>query len=384
MTELPFQLIGMAALTAYLGLLQLKLFLSLRYQAQEPQSLPIEGKTTILQPILSGDPLLEEMLRSNLDIAPDWVDFFWLIDENDNGARQIAETLIKEGNASVQVILCPAVPPQINPKTFKLGIGLTQVNTPYIGVLDDDTRMEADTLGHGLARLQEGDIFTGLPYYLNGPTRWSELTAHFVNNNSILTYLPLLAFMRPISLNGMFYLMPTKTLHQVGGFEPILPYLCDDYALARMLTLNRSRIVQGTTPVAIQTCVADAKAYVGLMHRWFVFAQVLVFDQTMGTQALLMLFLGAPPILLWIGLVSLASSYFGMLWLLAVLIVRHMTIRSLHHQIFQREIDFSFWMSIASELLQPIHLVHALLDKRIRWRNRVIQVAADGKFFYRQ
>ncbi|MBI4785377.1 MAG: glycosyltransferase [Oscillatoriophycideae cyanobacterium NC_groundwater_1537_Pr4_S-0.65um_50_18] len=381
-------LLGIFSLALYLGLLGVKAYLSLRIAGQAPQGSRDE-ETTILQPILSGDPLLEKALQHNLSVVPTWARFLWLIDEDDTVARQLAQVLIHDADQasrgkSVRVLLCPAVPPQVNPKLFKLEYALSQIETPYLAVLDDDTLLEPDTLSIGLSQLQNGDLFTGLPYYLQGSTGWSELTAHFVNNNSILTYLPLLNFFNPISLNGMFYLMDTETLRQMGGFTPILHDLCDDYALARLLKQQGGRIIQGTTPIAIQTSVPDAQSYLKLMHRWFVFAQTLVFDQPAPTQALLFLFLGVPPLLLWISLLSLIFSSLGLLCLLAVLIIRHVTIRHLHRQIFAKPVAFSFVMSITSELLQPFHLTHALLEKRIRWRNRLIRVGKSGKFSYEQ
>jgi hypothetical protein len=75
MTASSFQVFGLVSLTAYLGLLWLKAILSFRYAHQTRQTLPVEAQTTILQPILSGDPLLEETLEEtlahNLEVEPE-------------------------------------------------------------------------------------------------------------------------------------------------------------------------------------------------------------------------------------------------------------------------------------------------------------------------
>lgn len=388
----PHNLLATCSLFLYIGLLWVKAYLSLHSANREAEGLAENTTITILQPILSGDPFLEEALQHNLCVAPTWANFLWLIDEDDNLARQVTQTLMEKTDKSVRVILCPAVPPRVNPKTFKLQYALSQVKTPYMAVLDDDTLLESNTLGIGLFRLQDeekdgeqsGEIFTGLPYYLQGLTGWSQLTAHFVNNNSILTYLPFLNFFDPISINGMFYIMRTETLQQMGGFTPILSDLCDDYALARSIKQQGGRIIQGTTPVAIQTSVPDAQSYFRLMHRWFVFAQTLVFDQPASMQALLLLFLGLPPILLWIGLLGSLSSYLVGLWLFVTLMIRYVTIRNLHRRIFVQAVTFAFFPSVASELMQPFHLTHALVNRCIRWRSRLIQVEHNGKFYYHE
>ena len=374
-------IVGTTAILLYLSLLEVKAYLCLRTAKREPQGERQQDTITILQPILSGDPLLGNALQHNLSTAPTWAKFLWLIDEADEVARHLAQTLIQDTD-QVEVMLCPPVPPRVNPKAFKLEYALAQVKTPYLAVLDDDTMLEPQSLSCGLFRLQDGEIFTGLPYYLEGSTYWSALTAHFVNNNSILTYLPTLNFSKPISINGMFYIMSTETLQKMGGYTSILNDLCDDYALARLIKQHNGNIIQGTTPVAIQTSAPNAASYVRLMHRWFVFAQTLLFDQSIPSQALLLLFLGMPPILLWIGLISLCSSAFGLLSLFVVLLIRYTTIRYLHQLIFKQPVIFSFWMSLVSELLQPFHLTHALIEKRITWRSRLIQIKKDGTFTY--
>ena len=376
-------LIGTTALLLYLGLLVGKAFLGLRIANREPQGTHDQESITIVQPILSGDPFLETALRHNLRTAPPWATFLWLIDEDDAIARHLAATLLPT-TAQASVLLCPPVPPRVNPKVFKLEYALPQIQTPYFAVLDDDTLLQPQTLSQGLFRVQAGEIFTGLPYYLPGATLWSALTAHFVNNNSILTYLPVLNVLPPISINGMFYIMSTATLRQLGGYTPILHDLCDDYALARLVRQREGRIIQGTTPIAIQTSVPNAAGYLRLMHRWFVFAQTLLADQPIPTQVLLLLVLGLPPILLWIAILSLCTSVIGVGALLIVILIRYGMLRYLHQTIFKQSVTFSFWMSLVSELLQPLHLTHALIDHRIVWRTRLIQVEKDGTFAYEE
>jgi ceramide glucosyltransferase len=71
---------------------------------------------------------------------------------------------------------------------------------------------------------------------------------------------------------------------------------------------------------------------------------------------------------------------FAALALSIALIVRHGLIRFLHRRVFDRPVRFRFCDSIHSELLQPIHLCHALLVPTIRWRTRRIRVHRDNTF----
>ena len=56
-----------------------------------------ESKYTVVQPILSGDPRLEEDLMANLKNTTD-MEFIWLVDKSDKIAIQTAEKILKNKN----------------------------------------------------------------------------------------------------------------------------------------------------------------------------------------------------------------------------------------------------------------------------------------------
>lgn len=377
--QLGFVMIGL-----YLFLLMTKAYLSLRYARRYSQKRVDEESNehlTIMQPILSGDPLLESSLRHNLEPSPSWVSFLWLVDEDDTEARHVTRKLAEEFK-HVEITLCPKVPEHVNPKSFKLDYAFQRVKTPLIAVLDDDTLLSNKSLEQARNALQTADVYTGLPYYLPGKNFWSSLVAHFVNNNSIMTYLPLLNVMEPLSLNGMFYVVKKETLERIGGFNAILYQLGDDYAMAKLVKSQGGVIVQGIEPQAIQTSVTNFSHYLRLMQRWFLFAQLQVMDQSLIIKLLLLVFLGLPPFLLLISLVSLISSWSGWLILLIVLVLRYLILRHLQRTLFTEIKHFSFFTSVLSECLQPLHMLHATLVKRIRWRSRLIHLQKNGTFSY--
>jgi ceramide glucosyltransferase len=376
---------GLFALGLYLLLLVVKAYLSLRYARRYPEKFESRELSneplTIMQPILSGDPLLESSLRHNLEQAPARVQFLWLVDEDDKEAQRVTGKLAEEFK-DVQIIPCPRVPERMNPKSFKLEYAFDKVLTPLIAVLDDDTLLSKQSLEGARIALQNADVYTGLPYYLPGNNFWSSLVAHFVNNNSIMTYLPLLNFIEPLSLNGMFYVIKKETLEHVGGFKAILYQLGDDYAMAKLVKSRGGTIIQGIAPQAVQTSVINFKHYLSLMQRWFLFAQLQVMDQALSAKLLLLIFLGLPAILLLIGIASLAVSWLGLMILLLVFALRYFILRRLQRRLFSELKGFSFFTSILSECLQPFHMVHAALVKRIQWRTRVIQLQRNGTFSY--
>ena len=197
-----------------------------------------------------------------------------------------------------------------------------------------------------------------------------------------MTYLPLLCLVGPLSLNGMFYVMRTRKLKDVGGFTPLLHQLCDDYALARLLRSQGCVIRQGVTPQMLRTTVPGSGQYFRLMQRWFLFANVLVADQRLHVVCLLVLFLGLPPFLLWLGILSLCAGWPGCLFLAAALLCRHLAVRRLHRLVYGQLPDFSWPVSLLSELLQPLHWAHACLSRKLRWRTRRIRLERDGTFSY--
>ena len=95
---------------------------------------------------------------------------------------------------------------------------------------------------------------------------------------------------------------------------------------------------------------------------------------------MLFLFLGLPPLLLWIGMLSLFGDLAFSALLMATLLVRQLALHSLHRQVYGSLPDFHWLTSIVAELLQPLHWLHACLQHTLRWRTRRIRLRPDGTF----
>ena len=375
-------MVGVVSASLYLALLLTKAFLSIRYAARHPETDVLEGHVTVLQPILGGDPFLEQALQTNLQNAGNGEVFVWLIDEDDQPGRQVAEPIARTNSSQIRLVLCPPCPAGINPKLFKLNRALPDVTTDFVAVLDDDTMLSAGHLQKAMAALSTCDLYTGLPRYAPGENLWSSLVAHFVNNNSILTYLSLLDWTGPFTINGMFYVMRTDTLRKLGGFEPILNQLCDDYSLARLVQHSGGRIRQGVTSQLLHTSISGPRHYLRQMHRWFLFARLLVADQLLVVQCLLMVVLGLPPLLLWGSLLSLAGRATGVLIVVLLLAARQSILWLLQQRIFADPPSSSWLISPIAELLHVVHLIHAGVSPVITWRSRRIRVGRRGSFTY--
>ncbi len=406
----------------YVSLLMLRRSLTLSYAKRLPP-LPTEplpsGTLTLAQAILSGDPLLEARLEENLNALKGQT-FCWLIDEDDAEARRIAEKL-KRPNLHVR--LCPPCPDATNPKLWKLVAAAQRVKTPFFAVIDDDTTLSEASASALVAAAKTHTVATGLPCYLSRGFS-STLLAQFVNNNSVFTYLGTSRLLPPFTLNGMGYVMRTEELERIDFFKPILHELTDDLALATLVLKQGGTIHQSAAPLHVQTGVRNLKHYWQMMHRWYVFTLLLLQRQRVRSQAVIFVLHGLPPLLMvamgvllgvsgqfslwlpgtlallyWSARWDLPSILFveeimgiailvilavlgptvGTLVLFAVLFLRLTLLQAVQERYFGKDLHRPL-ISLVSELIQPLHLVHALCSRTIRWRTRLYRVRDTHDF----
>jgi len=99
--------------SAYLLLFILRWLLSLTYlkKGQSSSSDFQEELYTVVQPILSGDPRLENDLLANLQ-QTEAVEFYWLIDQSDPEAQRVADKICQNPSYAqrIRVFLMEDVP----------------------------------------------------------------------------------------------------------------------------------------------------------------------------------------------------------------------------------------------------------------------------------
>ena len=388
--------ICLICLGLYVTALLAKFGLSLYTIRREPADAVAfaSDQVTVVQAILGGDPRLAKVLSATLQSTPRATRFLWLVDTDDAPGQTAVKTASQGHSDRIEVVWCERAPATVNPKIHKLEQAWPHIKTRFAAVLDDDTTISERNLRIAVAALARCDLYTGIPCYQSVGGFWDSLVTHFVNNNSIMTYLATLPLLGPLSINGMFYVTRTETLRSLGGFSSICTRLCDDYAVARLLLDNGRRIHQGIAPQYLNTSVAGPRHYAQLMHRWFLFAGFLVRDQRLSVRIVLLVVLGLPAMLLWMGLIAASAVTLAALWgdadvrcvaaavvaAGATLIVRHGLIRCLHGKVFDRETPFRPMTSLLSELLQPIHWLHSVLVPTIQWRTRRIRVHRNNTF----
>ena len=388
-------------LTLTIILLILKLIFSFTY-FQKINSLEKskidESKYTIVQPILSGDPRLEEDLTANLKNTTD-MEFIWLVDKSDKIAIQTVEKILKNKNYSnrIEIYYLDDVPQEVNPKIFKLEQVVDKIKTEYTIILDDDSVIDRKRLDE--LSIYEKDkaewITTGIPFNYNIKGFYSKLISAFINSNSIFSYFSLSFLKENKTINGMFYILRTDILKKYSAFENIKYWLCDDLALATYLLSKKVKIIQSTIFCNVRNTVPSLKRYILLMKRWLLFSNVYM-KNAFSTKFLFIILLPTllPTILLFF------SFYLGIDYLVIILnlfigkialfhIVRLFIYQGNYEENSFKKSLFVFspqttelLYELLSEFLLPFMLIYTLLTPPvILWRNKKIRVK-DGKIHY--
>ena len=388
-------------LTITIILLILKLFFSFAYfyKIDKFEKTEInENKYTVLQPILSGDPRLEEDLIANLKNTTD-MKFIWLVDKSDKMAIDTVENILKDKNYSnrIEVYYLDDVPQELNPKIFKLAQVVDKIKTEYSIILDDDAVIDRKKLDE--LSVYEKDksewIATGIPFNYNIKGFYSKLISAFINSNSIFSYFSLSFLKENKTINGMFYILRTDILKKYSAFDEIKYWLCDDLALATYLLSKKVKIIQSTIFCNVRNTVPSLKRYILLMKRWLLFSNVYM-KNAFSTKFLFIILLPTllPTILLFF------SFYLGIDYLVIILnlfigkialfhIVRLFIYQGNYEENSFKKSLFVFspqttelLYELLSEFLLPFMLIYTLLTPPvILWRNKKIRVK-DGKIHY--
>ena len=388
-------------LTITIILLILKLFFSFAYfyKIDKFEKTEInEKKYTVLQPILSGDPRLEEDLTANLKNTTD-MKFIWLVDKSDKVAINTVENILKDKNYSnrIEVYYLDDVPQELNPKIFKLAQVVDKIKTEYSIILDDDAVIDRKKLDE--LSVYEKDksewIATGIPFNYNIKGFYSKLISAFINSNSIFSYFSMSFLKENKTINGMFYILRTDILKKYSAFEEIKYWLCDDLALATYLLSKKVKIIQSTIFCNVRNTVPSLKRYILLMKRWLLFSNVYM-KNAFSTKFLFIILLPTllPTILLFF------SFYLGIDYLVIILnlfigkIALFHILRLFIYQGNYEENSFKkslfvfspqtteLLYELLSEFLLPFMLIYTLLTPPvILWRNKKIRVK-DGKIHY--
>jgi ceramide glucosyltransferase len=354
-------------------------------QARQPRLV------SVLQPVMSGDPLLPSFLAHNLSLPTRYpLEFLYLADETDpDGQRICRELLARHPRRTARLLVLPEPGAEENPKMVKVIAGAREARGDVLVVLDDDTRLPPSGLERCLPSLDLPGVGLafGLPYYVGFANLWSRLVSVFVNGNALLTYVPYTAISDPLTINGMFYALRREVFEAIGGFDSLVRFAADDFAVAHHLRAAGYRLAQTPLLHPISTTVRGPRHYASLMRRWFSSPRESLLRHLTPRERMLVVALAALPALVPLALLLallarpsrgkalFAAGYFGY----SFAIFAHLNAAYLRGATPWRHI----WMVPLVQLLAPIHMLHALIaPNRVNWRGRIMAVERGGVFRY--
>lgn len=341
-----------------------------------------ENKYTIVQPILSGDPRLEEDLRANLKNTAT-IKFLWLIDKTDKEAQRISKEILKEKKYQerVKILEIDDVPQEINPKTFKLNLALKYIESEYTIILDDDSIIDKRYLSELAYYEGKNAIITGIPYNYGNTNVYSKLLAAFVNSNSFLTYFTMAELKENKSINGMFYILKTEILKKYNAFEEIKYFLCDDLALASFMLEKNIEIIQSRIFCNVRTTIPNLKKYILQMKRWLLFSKIYM-KKNFSFKFFIFIFLPTilPIIALFFAIILGVKYLFIAIF---IFFLKSLLLYIYRYYILKIQEDFSSILyEFLNDFILPLIFIYTLLTPAvIIWRNKKIRVK-DGKICY--
>lgn len=368
-------------LAIFLILYFLRLYLSYNYAISHSKSVNKnidESLITVLQPILSGDIRLESDLRSNLENTS-MMKFIWLIDNDDIVAKQICDKILNDNYKNrVKIIEVEPVPPNVNPKVFKLEKAISNVNTEYTIILDDDVVIDMEFFNRINLYLNTKEVLiSAIPYNYDNKTFFSKLISAFVNSQSFFTYFTMAYLKQTKTINGMFYMAKTDIFIKYKAFENIKYYLCDDFALASFLRSKNVELIQSAIYCNVRTTVTNLRAYVRLLKRWLLFANVYMSEEISINFVIFALLPNMLPLAL-----IITSLFYGLNYILVaiftLLIKGFISYIFRYHLLHKKESFNMILFEVLQELTLPIIYFYTLISKPvIIWRNKKIKVSKD-------
>ena len=363
----------------------------------------------VLVPIRSGDPLLARRLAESAATLGH-ARVHLLVDDDDAPAYAAAVSLAARSAdlageaehggrgdsgaerplAQVQVEVFPPPSPAHNPKVEKLAAAVERLSEdrdlrPVLVQLDDDTALPPGGLTGLLRGLDDAELATAIPVYLEQGSVWSRLVAGFVNGSALVTYLPMARLAPPVSVNGMALAMRTADLASAGGYAAIARATCDDYALARAFRRRGLRIAQTTQPVLLATTVVGPREYLRIMRRWLLFAGEVV---RRDPSPRLLLEAGQPSLLPLAAVVTAAlvpgrrARTTALAGALGTVAVAQTGTWWLRRTLWRKHRGAApggpsargLALEIAAALLTPVHLLAAIGPRTVTWRGRRVCV----------
>src|SRR5581483_6127462 len=328
MSQLVLRLAQAVAVTgtlAGIGYYCLSIFSGLKYLRERsrgqssPSSLSFRPPVTILKPLKGTDPQMYESFRSHcLQDYPEYEIIFGVSDADDPAIALVKQLQAEFPSHHIRLMTCSEIL-GTNVKVSNLVQMAREAKYEHLVVNDSDIRVEPDYLQRVIAPLSDPRVGLVTALYRGVPaaTIGSHLEAIGISTDFSAGVLSAEVVEGGVRFGlGSTLALRKRDLQAVGGFEPLLDYLADDYELG-------ARIASQGLEVRLADCVVDTflpaysfRAFLSHQLRW---ARAVRDSRPWGYFGLI-LTLGVP----WAILTLLLAGGRNWAWLLvaATLLVR--------------------------------------------------------------
>ncbi|HSZ61209.1 MAG TPA: bacteriohopanetetrol glucosamine biosynthesis glycosyltransferase HpnI [Terriglobales bacterium] len=349
-----------------------------RYRREQAERLDsVLPPVSLLKPLKGVDPEIWENFCSHCEQDyPNFQLIFGVSDPADPAVEVVRKLQAKYPNLAIELIVCDRVL-GTNIKVSNLVQMLRAARHEILLVNDSDIRVPPDYLREVVAPLADSSVglVTCLYRGIAGPTLGSRLEALGIATDFVPGVLSARFLEQGLHFGlGSTLAFRRRDLVAIGGFEPLVDYLADDYELGKRIAATGKKVELSAATVATLLPAYTIRQFLAHQLRW---SRTIRDARRWGYAGLIFTF-GLP----W-ALLTVAAAR-GALWAYALFtvtfaarfVVAHVAADPVlgDRQMFGGQLTRSIVLLILRDLLAPLVWAAGFMGNRIDWRGDVFKL----------
>jgi ceramide glucosyltransferase len=347
------------------------------------QATPSEGQlppVSILKPLKGVDPGIWESFCSHCEQDyPEFQLIFGVSDPNDPAVDIVRKLQTKYPKIAIDLIVCDRVL-GANIKVSNLAQMLPAARHELLLVNDSDIRVPPDYLRTVVAPLAKTSVglVTCLYRGIAAPTLGSRLEALGIITDFIPGVLSARLLERGLHFGlGSTLAFRRRDLETIGGFEPLVDYLADDYEVGRRIAASGKQIELSATTV---DTFLPAYTLLGFLRHQLRWSRTIRDARRWGSAGLFFTF-GLP----WALVTLLVTGGAGWAWIMfALTLAARLTVALITPALvfgdrqMVRHVVRQIFLLPVRDLIAPFIWAASFAGNRIHWRGDIFDLK-DGR-----
>ena len=328
-------------------------------------SAPFLPPVSILKPLRGADPGMYEAFRSHcLQEYPVYELIFGVAEEDDPAAALVEKLKSEFPQQSIELLVCPLLL-GTNGKVSSLVQMLPRARYPYLLINDGDIRVPVDYLRRVMAPLADPQVGLVTAPYRGAaagslPSRLEALSISTDFFPSVLVAGELEGIRFAL---GSTLAFPRSALDAIGGFEPLLDYLADDYELGARISAAGFEVVLSDTVVDTNLPAYGFREYCRHQLRW---ARTVREARKWGYSGLVVTF--ALPWALLATALARGAAWSWTLLSLAVLLRFLLAMTAGRGILHDRQVPRDLWLLPLRDILALLLWAASFIGHTVTWR----------------